>query len=521
MTKIVQCPSCNTKFALSDSQLKGVENPKFQCSRCQTVFNLEPDPPPAEIEPSPESIEEEESPVEKDPLEGFSLDVSKFTLGSTPSITQGTQMDFGFDSPPIHREEKQDPEIKPDTGSQRDAPTKVSKRLDGDTLEDVVYAESGSTENPIAVGWEEDTENEEYTADYRKNRETLDTHLETKRQRQGTGELSDIFRSGSQRSSTGSHALPNIPLVHEPEENNPPTWTELKNRMELQDHEGEEQGLALTDSPLQDHTPIPNDPINSSGDQDSVNRSMKHTTVMQRDALDVEGFLKPFEDHDIEEESPLIKKIISPSALNIKHIISSAFSSIGTLFKQKDTISPFTKSVLIAWSIPICLLIFLFTWSQTLSNKENLNSFEAAIADSVSLFTPPNLILPPVNLVLNSLSAELRPDKSGDPMIIISGMIFNAGLESAKNPVLEARTYDKTNTLVKTLQAPVPNELSRFASSVNLTELEKEEILKLQTTRSWDTIIPSNTMPFKVVVTEIGQGYKYFSAKIYSVSEIS
>ena len=41
MNKIIQCPSCNTKFALNASQLAGIENPKFHCSRCNTIFSLE------------------------------------------------------------------------------------------------------------------------------------------------------------------------------------------------------------------------------------------------------------------------------------------------------------------------------------------------------------------------------------------------------------------------------------------------------------------------------------------------
>lgn len=41
MNRIIQCPACSTKFAINDSQLAAIENPKFHCSRCNTVFALE------------------------------------------------------------------------------------------------------------------------------------------------------------------------------------------------------------------------------------------------------------------------------------------------------------------------------------------------------------------------------------------------------------------------------------------------------------------------------------------------
>ncbi len=37
-TMIVECPSCRTKFSLELSALKGVENPRFHCSRCDHYF---------------------------------------------------------------------------------------------------------------------------------------------------------------------------------------------------------------------------------------------------------------------------------------------------------------------------------------------------------------------------------------------------------------------------------------------------------------------------------------------------
>lgn len=36
---IIQCPHCQTKFALDGGRLEGIENPRFHCSRCDQMFS--------------------------------------------------------------------------------------------------------------------------------------------------------------------------------------------------------------------------------------------------------------------------------------------------------------------------------------------------------------------------------------------------------------------------------------------------------------------------------------------------
>ncbi len=40
-TSIIQCPSCQTKFAVRTAQIEEVKNPRFHCSRCDPLFTLE------------------------------------------------------------------------------------------------------------------------------------------------------------------------------------------------------------------------------------------------------------------------------------------------------------------------------------------------------------------------------------------------------------------------------------------------------------------------------------------------
>lgn len=46
---IIQCPACQTKFALDQASLSGIEKPKFHCSRCDNVFR----PEQGELSPLP------------------------------------------------------------------------------------------------------------------------------------------------------------------------------------------------------------------------------------------------------------------------------------------------------------------------------------------------------------------------------------------------------------------------------------------------------------------------------------
>ena len=47
---VIQCPACQTKFALDSTLLEGIDEPRFHCSRCDHVFGVE-DSIPSSLEP--------------------------------------------------------------------------------------------------------------------------------------------------------------------------------------------------------------------------------------------------------------------------------------------------------------------------------------------------------------------------------------------------------------------------------------------------------------------------------------
>lgn len=95
---VVACPSCRTKFAVESSLIAAYEVPRFHCSRCDSIFDLNPQrptPPAPSSSPSQRWILEDSShksprntdtgsspttPTAKAPLKS-----TDFTLGTVPS----------------------------------------------------------------------------------------------------------------------------------------------------------------------------------------------------------------------------------------------------------------------------------------------------------------------------------------------------------------------------------------------------------------------------------------------------
>lgn len=66
-TRVIQCPSCQTKFAVKTSMLAGASTPRFHCSRCDHVFSLEQQMEiPLDMAPAHDPIKE--TPFEESPF---------------------------------------------------------------------------------------------------------------------------------------------------------------------------------------------------------------------------------------------------------------------------------------------------------------------------------------------------------------------------------------------------------------------------------------------------------------------
>ncbi|WKZ57203.1 MAG: hypothetical protein QY326_00665 [Bdellovibrionota bacterium] len=64
---IIQCPNCQTKFAIEPSLLDGIESPRFHCSRCDQVFSSQDAGLPSSPPPAPPPVHEEvEAPAEEE-----------------------------------------------------------------------------------------------------------------------------------------------------------------------------------------------------------------------------------------------------------------------------------------------------------------------------------------------------------------------------------------------------------------------------------------------------------------------
>jgi len=402
MTKIVQCPSCNTKFALNESQLAGIEKPKFQCSRCQTIFNLtvekagedteikidkgSPEPPLENVSRKDLSGEwdlggnlassDQANATKEDPyLQDFSIDTGRFSFGIEKSTSiahpsndpaDGTQLDFEFNNPKISHGPQS-------SSNQRDTPTKLNNRIDIGTLDNVIYGESGQKDSSISLDWDTDGTRESNTSDFRKVREGTGTEHKIL---DDATELSNLFRSGSQRSSTGTHYYKNSTDLgldtgpksdDTPSSSSSPSWSELKEKIEKKDEETDSQSSYsiiptkhdFADKKLSDFSSVDsmNFPFQDPAEGgESHNRSMKNTTVLKRESLDVEGFLKPIDDDDENYSEISSPSKTNRSSFNFNSYLRVAMSKVQSLLKKPQKIKPFTKSLLIAWSVPVLFI---------------------------------------------------------------------------------------------------------------------------------------------------------------------
>ncbi len=587
MTKIIQCPSCSTKFAIQETQIAGSLNPKFQCSRCQTVFSLLAE----------ENINSAANPQEKTPVnppiisnntpKNSNTDLSKiWTFGSN---TSGEQLDLGFTESNIKI--NKNPELESSTsgkfGEEKEAldlktKTKQDSRLDKDTINELVYASSGSN-SPVSVDWgSQESKNLENknpqtpnranhrlpTEEYPKpsfvnkidNTKSEEVNLEDptissplNSNRQATGDLSNLFRAGGHRSSTGTFSAPisiseiisntsadnkdntflndtdKANILDEDAEVN--SWSKLKNVISGVEespieasfnHSSSliiEKGKTVGPNTNSDDLDIPLSHIKGATEEtsdDISNRSMKHTTVIKRDSLEVEGFLRPEEeiDEDYEDENDKTLKENQQRSSKNKTFKDNNKINEGFLSNfQSYFSSNYLRSIFVAWSIPSFLLLFFYFYAKKLEIPNNESD-----GSEFSLFSPISEVVPPVGLSLSDLRAELRPDKDKNPLVVISGFLLNTTEYSLYDAVLETQLFDSLNSLVKTEKIFIPNELNNLQTIIDLVKLSTDDIKKLQNNRISRELFPNSKIPFKVIIENIEKGYFYFGSRIYSVN---
>jgi predicted Zn finger-like uncharacterized protein len=127
-TKVIQCPSCQTKFAVKTSMLTSANVPRFHCSRCDHVFSLEQQMEMQLVEAAHDPIMESEPAAEMQTRAADSgFEESEWTAGLTDetsntadSMTDETLEVPSFDSIMKDEPETTVPPVEPQSASSYD-----------------------------------------------------------------------------------------------------------------------------------------------------------------------------------------------------------------------------------------------------------------------------------------------------------------------------------------------------------------------------------------------------------------
>jgi predicted Zn finger-like uncharacterized protein len=87
---VVQCPACQTKFAVNSNVIEKLASPRFHCSRCDNVFSLEPTFSP---EPFTDSFEANTTPEEPS-NSNFNSNINEDSVSNFSYSPKSTQLDF-------------------------------------------------------------------------------------------------------------------------------------------------------------------------------------------------------------------------------------------------------------------------------------------------------------------------------------------------------------------------------------------------------------------------------------------
>ena len=565
MNKIIQCPSCSTKFALNANQLAGIETPKFHCSRCNTIFSISDDSTPTVSESFIEKSDSADTTLEtKEEIDSNDItdeyfensqeleeqieteeelfedalpdeDLDEHSLDSAdeppfPNFEEKVKISRPASEPPLPLNyEPIDAEISEeieidwptDDGYQNyevdlSSTTKMEAKTSSLTNEPISEKEKPirNNETPKSLLTSllgEDNEIPEAKRDHSLSFLFKDSHTSARQsEKKSSASNQEAWSLGSALNET---ITPSTSLEHEIEKKEP-AQTEHSSTVKEEEFNNQQPiphdnfGWTEQDSPP---PPLPK----LSTDQDQQNRSFKETTVMKRNEISLENV------SDDEEELPNF--VPSSDILNTnKHRLVGAGKQIQESLinsNLSDSLNGYVK----AWSIPalVLLLLLLFSKSVTSSENKGSNTFSRTIVQTLKLNQLASDLLPPRSLSISDPSGDVISLNSGEKIILARGSIQNSSSKDFNNVKIEARAYDKNNISIVKKISPIPNMLTPTL----ITEKTFKEVDTLQNTiRVERTNIRAKTIePFLLAIDISGltKEYqpKFYGLRVYSVGK--
>lgn len=469
---IVECPSCLTKFSIDSQQLANIDDPRFNCCRCGSYFELQ---------------QTQAEAIEAITTKSSSPQTTTETTSAQVTADESTQSGTWLIDETLFAAEKNtaskpstdtQPEWVPDPEAELEdlfAPKKAGEQLNLLNTE-VDNSEIEVVESEPKEQWSLGQESSGQQATRDESTADESTAGESTAQDLVTAEWPDA----SPRKKTPT---PSITTTFSQSTQTPKTPNVLETKKKTKIAELLAQAKARSDEEFEEQLSRVNLPETK---PDPAKLSSKDAAQ--------------------EKEKRRARKRAKKQQKLIRDITFREKRALGKLpklnIRQQAPISCIA-------SVPVLLLLIV---TFIASNLEELPLF---VQQVLQVDTDSLPRLPPAGLGIVDLSSSVITLDSGHRALEIRGELLNATSESFHDIRLLASLFNSANEKINSLVVNPENELR----GAQVVALDAEAIQRLQSRRTIDSseVVPNERLAFRIVFPTYRGTEKWFSTSVYSV----
>lgn len=559
-SSIIQCPACQTKFAVRTSQIEEVRSPRFHCSRCDHIFGL--DEVPAR--------------VEKRSIFTATVDTSAADTIAWNSAQEAESRPFKS-APLVDNHDPEDEEIEdePDLEEESEEGEEEEEEQESSDSDDYDYPEDLDQEDEKEEEEEDDDTPEDEQEDDRFSREFRPAGDETNStRRSGREESPEDYSSTSDNKSyrfeddTEGRAIAEEDRQKEPWRFENPlmqsgrlgggirskreeqiTFPFEDNELEVpffddeDDEEDEEEAynasaLSWMDKiiPIQEKpkAAVPVEPVSdedwlsdliSQAQQAPLREERENPKIVRKEEVLVEPPVMKKEAPQPQQTSPASDHDAAPERRRLVREVSSkprhpAGSPVQTTFTDAPSAEPRRAG---RWRTPLLVIfpaafVVIALLAFSISNPSTMKNF------TLSAF-PSGPSTPPAGLYITDVQYRQLALENNEEFPAVTGKVVNRTVQTFNEVVVIGGLFDKKGAPI----AEVRSNLSSPLHKSRIKALSADMVQKLVSEGSSKTfrLKPGEAASFILPIIPDNTGNKkaalkppaYFNAKVFSVSE--
>lgn len=476
---IIQCPSCKTKFSVDSTQLAGVSDPTFHCSRCGHYFGANTNDAPKAPAPSEPKVSEPKK-DDFDPLDSIEEDLEN---------PQGEQLDLipeehGEIGDLFEKKEDEEPPVKvdwPDTSPEFDLPEEEFNPPSEPNDFSSKARDSIFDSSPVEPKEVEPVETKEEETDWR-----IEEKEDSSFSKMSVKTELDDKDYGRNRKATERYSAEQ--------------YREIKKEILA------EQKDTPEDSKKEESEDLSSESFEEPSKSDDWNIEDTEPEL-EEDFLDVEEIestpsfssgsepLKPvYGSLDDEADDDMMLR------LNEEHLQKT----------QKRNSS--WASLLFLWFFPFIISGLLWFWGQ------NLDKTPVVFSKLLNLEGEKLPQVPPIGLGLVDLKSSRVSLDGGKEVLEITGNILNTTLIPYQDIKIEAKTFGKNNQALNHIIVDANNGL-RKAKQIKTLKIDTLDTLQQGSSTEALRLDPSEKASFRIIFSQVNNNVEWFSTRIYSATQ--